>query len=286
MIWVVGRDGMLARDVIKELEHNLVAYIATNRTVNITDAKQVNAFAYERDISCIINCSGYTNVNRAEDDDAKDAYDLNVIGVMNLAFMAQSLQVPLIHISTDYVFDGCKDAPYNENDEPNPINNYGKTKLLGEECVSTICHKYHIVRTSWLYGEHGKNFVKTVLDNEGDMHIIDDQIGSPTWTVDLARAIMPLIGNTDYGVVHISGEGESSWFDFAQLIQHYGFKHGLCNDTFEIHPVSTEYINNSTQRPKYSVLSNDMYNKRFNNVPFAWETSLAEFIMTLSEKNS
>ncbi|GMQ60751.1 dTDP-4-dehydrorhamnose reductase [Vallitalea sediminicola] len=222
----------------------------------------------------IINCAGYTNVDDCEDN-YELAYNINTQGCYNLALIAKKLDCILVHMSTDYVFNGKKDEPYIESDQPNPINIYGNSKLLGEIIVSKMCLKHFILRTSWLYGTTGKNFVKTILriaDIKNKISVVNDQIGTPTYTVDLINIIAQLINTDAYGTYHVSNDGQCSWYEFAnKIIQ-------LTNKNTSVVPITTDQLKRTANRPSYSVLKNYMLEYQFNYNLRNWQDALGEFL--------
>jgi dTDP-4-dehydrorhamnose reductase len=223
----------------------------------------------------IIHAAANTNVDNCEIDQDR-AYQVNALGTRNVAVAASRLDAKLVYISTDYVFNGGSAKPYTEFDKPDPINVYGRTKLAGEQFTTSLSNKYFIVRTSWLYGRQGKNFIKTMLSLAGEkteVAVVCDQTGSPTYAKDLAFFLMELIQTELYGIYHYSNSGFCSWFDFAKKIfEMAGLKHVL------LRPVSTKEFKRPAPRPAYSVL--DHYRLRLEGmtVPRYWEDALREFM--------
>lgn len=267
-ILVTGAKGMLGQDLCPILEDNGYDVIETDlHNLDITDYSACETFLCEKEPELIIHCAAYTNVDGAESD-LVTAKRINVKGTENLAKIASKLDIPIAYISTDYVFDGNKNVPYEVFDRPNPINNYGKTKLQGEELVQKYCKKYYIIRTSWLYGHHGKNFVEAMLElaeEKKEIKVVDDQKGSPTWTVDLANGIVDIIENEICGIYHISGKGEATWFDFAKEI----FQHKSAN--VNLISCSTKDFLCVANRPQYSVLNSSIKTRN-------WKTALKDYL--------
>ena len=233
-VLVTGAKGMLGQDLCPILEDAGYEVIETDvDTLDITNAEQVNQVLKDKMPEVVIHCAAYTNVDKAEED-LKTAELINVTGTENIADACGKLGITMVYISTDYVFDGTKDSPYTPQDKPNPINNYGMTKYKGEEAVRSFCEKHYIARTSWLYGHHGKNFVETMLSlkDKEELKVVDDQIGCPTWTVELANGILKLLDSKPYGTYHVCGSGHTTWYGFAKEI----FKQA-------IELVHAEYIN-------------------------------------------
>lgn len=223
----------------------------------------------------VIHAAAATNVDQCELDHDL-AYLVNALGSRNVAAAAAVVGAKLVFISTDYVFNGRAGRPYTEFDAPDPINIYGKSKLAGERYAAELCPRYFIVRTSWLYGRHGKNFVKTMLDLAGkrdEIAVVDDQVGSPTYAGDLARFIAGLIETELYGIYHASNGGECSWFDFAREIFRLA---GL--DHVRVRPISSAELNRPAPRPAYSVLDN--YCIRLQGLPDLrpWQEALQDFL--------
>src|SRR5690606_38928433 len=228
-------------------------HFKSSKDLDITIEKIVsNLFTLEKYDYCI-NCAAYTVVDKAESD-KENAYLVNAEAVRYLAEACKTNNTILIHISTDFVFDGAKGTPYTETDLPNPINVYGASKLKGEQYVQEILEKYFIIRTSWVYSEHGNNFVKTMLRlaNERDeISVVNDQIGSPTYAGDLAKCIIHIIGvkSQEYGLYHFSNLGEISWYEFARNI--FNFK-GL---DIALKAIGSSAYPTEAKRPRYSVLN-------------------------------
>lgn len=252
-ILVTGAKGMLGRDLCPMLEDNDYEVIETDiDTLDITNELQVREVLKREMPDYVIHCAAYTNVDKAEED-LSTAEKINSKGTENLAKACNANNIVLIYISTDYVFDGKKQTPYLPDDKTNPINNYGLTKLHGEEAVKKYCDKHYIARTSWLYGHHGKNFVETMisLKDKPEIKVVDDQTGCPTWTVDLSDAIISLIEEEpDYGIYHTCGGGHTTWYGFAKEIFNMS---GL---EVNIIPCTTEEFPRSAKRPECSIMDN------------------------------
>ena len=220
-VLITGAQGMLGQDLVPILEDESYEIIETNRELlDVTDYDSVKQSLEKNKPDIVIHCAAYTNVDGAEND-LETATKINALGTENLAHVCAESNITLIYISTDYVFDGGKKELYLPDDKTNPINNYGKTKLEGENAVQKYCKKHYIVRTSWLYGHYGKNFVETMisLSDKLELKVVDDQTGCPTWTVELANGIANLLEKMpDYGIYHICGSGETSWYGFAKEI--------------------------------------------------------------------
>lgn len=251
-ILVTGAKGMLGQDLCPILEDNGYDVIETDiHNLDITNLDACEMFLKEQKPEIVIHCAAYTNVDKAEED-LITATRINAKGSENLAKACAEINATLVYISTDYVFDGSGKEPYTAESEPNPINNYGLTKYQGEEAVKKYCDKHYIARTSWLYGHHGKNFVETMLSlaDKPELKVVDDQIGCPTWTVELANGIVKLIEEYDYGTYHVCGSGFTSWYGFAkEIFEQEGLKVNL-------KPCTTDEFPRPAKRPKYSVMDN------------------------------
>lgn len=266
VVLVTGAKGMLGQDLCPILEDSGFDVIETDMyNLDITDELAVNRFIAETKPDFIIHCAAYTDVDKAEED-FKTAELVNVKGTEYLSKAAARNNATLVFISTDYVFDGTKGSPYLPNDKPNPINNYGLTKLKGEEAVIKYCEKYFIIRTSWLYGHHGKNFVETMISlKDKELKVVDDQIGCPTWTVELSNGIVKLINQGIYGTYHVCGSGKTTWYRFAKKI----FE--LMKLEVNLLPIKTLEFPSSVKRPAYSVMDN-------NNILRKWEVALNDYL--------
>lgn len=242
--------------------------------LDITNINDVLSFVENERPQVIINCSAFTNVDLCETD--KDtAFNVNSLGPRNLAIAAQKVNTKLIHISTDYVFSGDGNEPYCEYDICNPQSIYGKTKYLGEQYVKEFCSKYFIVRTSWLYGYEGNNFVKTIMNLAGQresIKVVNDQRGNPTNANDLAYHILKLVDSNEYGIYHGTGNGECSWYDFACKIVEYA------NINCEVMPCTTEEFPRPAKRPSYSSLNNMMLKNTIGDKMRFWQDALKNFI--------
>lgn len=220
-VLVTGANGQLGYDVVKELQkQNIECYGAARKDFDIVDFNGTEKFIANYMPDVVIHCAAYTSVDKAEDEQGL-CYLVNASATENIAEICKKINAKMLYISTDYVFDGTKDGFYEVEDEPNPINVYGKTKVLGEQAVERILDKYFIVRISWVFGEHGNNFVKTMLrlgKERKEINVVADQYGSPTYTADLAPLLIKMIQTDKYGVYHATNEGACSWADFAKEI--------------------------------------------------------------------
>ena len=276
-ILVTGAKGQLGK-CIKDAAANYPEFdflFATRELLNIESEKSIsNVFKNKRFDYCI-NAAAYTNVEKAESDE-ENAFLTNTEGVKQLAKHCNKNNTTLIQISTDYVFDGKKGIPYNEEDSTNPLNVYGASKLKGEQYVQEICQAYYILRTSWLYSQYGHNFYNTVLRfaKEGKpLTVTTEQIGTPTNANDLAEAILTIIkiNSKNYGIYNFSNQGEATWYDFAKEIL------TQTNQLTKSNLAKTDYYRTFAVRPSYSVLDTRKYKNTFNKVVFDWKKSLKSF---------
>jgi len=256
-IVVCGAGGMLATDVIEVLSQ--AGHETTGLTIDdldITSLGAVRKTIAEIKPDLVFNAAAFTNVDGCESEPDL-AYLVNAVGPRNLAIAAEEAGAALVHISTDYVFDGAGSKPYREYDPVNPQSVYGKSKLDGEIMVRNHCSHHYIVRTAWLFGVHGNNFVRTMLRLAGEkdvLTVVNDQQGSPTFTWDLAEAIVELIQSRSYGTYHLTNSGACTWFDFTkEILLQAGLKQ------VRVEPVTTELLSRPANRPKYSVMDNFMW---------------------------
>ena len=265
-ILITGGTGQLGRE-LKNLLSEAVSVGSSD--LDITDLNSVNSFINDNDINTIINCAAYTAVDKAEDDE-ETAYKTNVIGPYNLAKTGRKL----IHISTDYVFDGKNNKPYKEEDKTNPISVYGKTKMKGEEEILKNSKNAIIIRTAWLYSSYGNNFLKTMMKlgkEKEEINVVSDQIGSPTYAKDLADAIvkiLPQINEINKGIYHYTNEGVCSWYDFAITIME------LSNLNCKVNPIPSFKYPTKATRPFYSVLDKTKIKETFNIEINHWSEGL------------
>lgn len=241
--------------------------------LDISDLGAVTELMNSERFDAVINCAAYTDVNGCEADH-DTAFKANAIGPRNLALMAERIGAKLIHISTDYVFSGNGNVPYTEWDKCGPQCVYGKSKWLGEQYVRNFCRKYFIVRTAWLYGKTGKNFVKTMLKinrENGMCRVVNDQFGNPTNAADLAHHILKLLETEQYGIYHGTGNGVCSWFEFAEKIVELS---GIKSD---VQPCSTAEYPAPAKRPAYSALDNMMFRNTVGDEFRSWDKALESF---------
>ncbi|WP_406534473.1 dTDP-4-dehydrorhamnose reductase [Methanobrevibacter sp.] len=251
-ILITGSNGMLGHDLQEVLKDNHELILTTSKTLDITDKNQVLDVIREKKPDVVVNSAAYTDVDGCEDNQ-DIAYCVNGEGVRNLALACKEIDCPLVHVSTDYVFNGKNNRPWVEDDEIDPINVYGKSKLKGEEAILEILDKYFIVRTAWLYGVNGRNFPRTMLElakNHSEITVVYDEVGSPTYTLDLAYGISQLIETEHYGIYHLTNSESCSWCEFARFI----FE--VADVDVEVIPVTASEFARPAPRPSYSVLEN------------------------------
>ena len=284
-ILVTGTNGQLGSE-IKELssQYPYTFFFTCKNNLDITNAKDVEAFIRKHHITAIINCAAYTAVDKAESDEVS-ADKINHLAVKNLAELSKHYALKLIHISTDYVFDGTNHKPYIEIDPTNPQSIYGKTKLLGEQALLHVNpNNAIIIRTSWVYSSYGANFVKTMLrlgKERESLGVIYDQVGSPTYAKDLAKAILDILPHRDNEqpqIYHYSNEGVTSWYDFAKEIMK------MAKLTCKINPIETSQYPTPAKRPHYSLLNKAKIKNEYTlDIPY-WKDSLDDCLRKLGER--
>ncbi|GAE26272.1 dTDP-4-dehydrorhamnose reductase [Halalkalibacter wakoensis JCM 9140] len=275
-ILITGASGQLGQDVTllaKAQGHNVYAF--GKNELDVTSFEQVNKEISTISPDVIIHCAAYTKVDLAETEVEK-AYQVNANGSRNIAVCAEKVGAKVCYISTDYVFDGTSSTPYQEYDQTNPVSIYGKSKLAGEELTRTLSSKYFIVRTSWVFGSNGPNFVKTMLrlrKEREEVSVVNDQFGAPTYTKDLASFLLELVSSEKYGVYHASNSGHCTWHEFAEAI----FKEAELPVT--VKPISTEQFPTAAIRPKVSLLDDVMIRSNGFQPLRNWREALREFLI-------
>jgi dTDP-4-dehydrorhamnose reductase len=284
-IVVIGKSGQLAHEIMRLAGDDSVHCLGRD-DINILDALSLVSVLNRFQPEGIINASAYTAVDKAESDE-KNAYALNQTAVANLATYAKQHHCHLVHVSTDYVFGGDKGAPYQVDDRYDPQGAYGASKAAGEKALLDIYSQAScILRTSWVYSNHGNNFVKTMLRlmaEKPELGVIDDQIGSPTWARDLAKACIYAIKNKVSGVHHWTDNGVASWYDFAVAIQSLALEKGLLTHAIPIKPIPSSAYPTPAKRPHYSVLDKSTLTTEFSGlVPQYWRKALSDMLDELS----
>jgi len=273
-IVVLGSEGMLGRDLLVTLSHAHEVIGFDKNDIDITRQRATAELLRDIAPDCVVNAAGYTDVDRCEKM-VRKAFSVNGEGVKNVAKACRYVSAKLVHISTDYVFDGEKGSPYHEEDPPNPINIYGESKLMGERYVERYLDDYLIIRTQWLYGKQGPNFVETILalaEKTVRIEVVNDQTGSPTYTSDLSRGICHLVERGVRGIFHVTNQGACSWYEFAlEIIR---LSDGV---RAEIVPVTSKALNRPAERPSFSVLDCGKFGRVTGMAMRSWRDGLRDY---------
>lgn len=280
-VLVTGVAGQLGYDVIKELNKRNIECLGIDKAdVDLIDFKATEEFITNYKPDAVIHCAAYTAVDKAEDEQGL-CYLINASATENIAKVCKRLDVKMIYISTDYVFDGTKEGFYEVDDEPNPINIYGKTKLEGEKAVQKILDKYFIVRISWVFGINGNNFIKTMLkigQERKELNVVADQYGSPTYTKDLAVLLVDMVQTEKYGIYHATNEGVCSWAEYAEEI----FK--VAKLDVKVNHITTSEYPTRAKRPMNSRMSKEkLVENGFTKLP-EWKVALREYVEEVREE--
>ena len=274
-VLVTGAEGMLAKDLaplLEEQEYNVQAL--PHYKLDNSDLAAVQAAVDDFGPELIINCAAYNEVDKAEVE-VQQAFLVNGLGVQNMCMVCQERDIPLVHFSTDYVFDGLKDGPYTINDTANPLSIYGHSKLLGEQYIIGLLNKFYLIRTSWLFGHHGSNFIEAMLELGSDkqqVSVVNDQRGCPTWTRHLSDAVLSLLKMGRYGMYHITNSEPTTWFDFAREI----FR--IADMDVEVVPISSDQLSRPAKRPSNSVLDPFPLPKILGREMPPWKDALNEYM--------
>lgn len=313
MIWLIGAKGMLGQELARLFTQNKMQWVGTDADIDITSSEALESFAAAHDssagrtgnsasrgtvpakITWVVNCAAYTAVDRAEDDQEL-AHRVNAQGPLNIARTARHIGAKLIHISTDYVFGGgpAQNVPYDDDARKNPQSVYGQTKAEGEDAIQKEMTQYYILRTAWLYGFGGANFVykmTSLMNGRPSLSVVNDQRGTPTCVLTLADVILRIIRSSEnahslfgknaaipYGVYNCTDEGEASWFDFARKIYEYGKKYGRITNDCDISACTSSEFPQKAKRPSYSVLNKAKLQEALHFHLPSWESSLEKFI--------
>lgn len=279
-ILVTGASGQLGYDVERELERRGIEHLGTSsRELDITDREAVERLmaAYRPDAA--IHCAAYTKVDLAEDEPER-CWAVNADGTRNLAAACRKTGAKMLYISTDYVFPGTGEQFRRTDDPVSPVNTYGRSKLAGELAVQSLLEKYFIVRISWVFGKNGNNFVKTMLrlaETKAELSVVCDQIGSPTYTADLAPLLCDMVQTERYGVYHATNEGTCAWSEFAEAI----FE--LAGRQVVVHPIPTSAYPTRAARPLNSRMSKEcLHSNGFQELP-EWKNALARYLKEITE---
>ena len=277
IVLITGARGQLGCDLVKELEKRNIKFIATDSDdLDITNKSLVSSFFAKHNISCVIHSAAFTQVDKAEEE-KELTHKINVLGTENIVNQCIKYDIPMVYFSTDYIFGGEGDKPYKIDDKANPLGEYAKSKYEGELLVKKL-KKFFIIRISWVFGKNGNNFIKTMLklsETKNELNVVYDQVGSPTYTIDLSKLVADMIQTDKYGVYHATNEGFVSWADFAREI----FK--KANKNVLVHDVTTEEYNAKALRPKNSRLDKSkLIEKGFYKLP-TWQDALDRFLKEL-----
>jgi dTDP-4-dehydrorhamnose reductase len=276
-IMIIGSEGMLGHDLVDVLSVEHEISTTTIDTLDITDIDKTIQTVKKNNPDVLVHAAAFTDVDGSESNPDL-AYKVNAIGTRNVAVACKEADCAMVYICTDYVFDGTNTKPYREYDQTKPLGVYGKTKHVGEVYVRDILDKFYVVRTAWLYGYHGPNFVSTMLklaEDNSTINVVNDQFGSPTYTVDLANAIARIIMRPAYGIYHVTNSEQCSWYDFAkEIFDQAGIE-------IDVKPVTTEEFPRPAPRPKYSVLEH--YSWKMEGYPEirSYKEALADYLKLL-----
>lgn len=274
-VLVTGSKGQVGAEIVELLKREGFTVYGYGRDVlDVKNLEQVENLMHTVNPNVVIHSAAYTNVDKAESEE-NIAFSVNAYGTRNIAVASEQIGAKLVYLSTDFVFDGAEEEPYNEFTSTNPLSVYGKSKLAGEQFVQHFHSRFFIVRTSWVFGKYGKNFVQTMLQlalRNQPLTVVDDQLGSPTYAHDLAKIILQLIQTNKFGVYHVSNAGECSWFDFAEAI----FKEANLDVTLT--PCKSKDYIQQAQRPAYSVLDNMALRINGFQELRHWKEALKEYI--------
>lgn len=277
-VFVTGVKGQLGYDVVKELEKRGHQAVGVDiEEMDITDKSSVTAVIGQAAPDAVIHCAAYTAVDAAEDNEEL-CRRVNAEGTQNIADLCKALDIPMVYISTDYVFDGKGDRPWEPEDERKPLNIYGQTKYEGELAVQNTLDKYFIVRIAWVFGVNGRNFIKTMLklgETRDQLTVVNDQYGSPTYTYDLARLLVDMVQTDKYGVYHATNEGICTWYEFAcEIFRQAGLQ-------VKVEPVTSEQYPARAKRPSNSRMSKEKLTEAgFEKLP-PWQDALTRYLAAL-----
>jgi dTDP-4-dehydrorhamnose reductase len=281
-ILLLGHKGMLGSDLLLKLNVKNEVFGLDKEEIDIVSASECKKAIKEIEPDVVINAAAYTNVDGCET--AKDeCFAVNAEAVKNIAEVCRDKNIRIIHFSTDYVFDGAAKKPYKEDHQCNPINTYGASKMAGERYLRSLSKNYILIRTAWLYGVNGKNFVQTILGKvktTKKLTVVDDQEGSPTYTKDLAAAVDFLIEQNAKGIFHITNRGSCSWYQFAvKILQEAGI-HGV-----DITPIKSDQLQRPAKRPAYSVLSMQKFIQTTGKTMQPWQLGLQDYLESSKLQN-
>ena len=280
-ILLLGHKGMLGSDLLEQMSHHHEVIGMDVDEIDITSVGDCVKAIEETKPQIIINAAAYTNVDGCETAKEK-CFAVNAEALKNIAEACRNKNIRIVHFSTDYVFNGNGKSPYKEEDECDPINTYGASKLAGERYLQTLAQNYIIIRTAWLYGANGKNFVRTILEKAKTtprLTVVDDQLGSPTHTKDLAAAVDLLIEKNAQGIFHVTNRGSCSWYQFAvKILQEAGI------DDVEVSPIKSDQLARLAKRPAYSVLSMQKFISTTGKVMQPWQLGLKDYLESVKAR--
>ena len=281
-ILLLGHKGMLGSDLFLKLsvQHEVIGM--DKEEIDIVSPDECVQAIKETAPSVVINAAAYTNVDGCETAE-EECFAVNAEAVKNIAQACRNKNIRIIHFSTDYVFDGAAQQPYKEDDQCNPVNAYGASKLAGERYLQSLADDYLLIRTSWLYGVKGKNFVQTILEKAkttSTLSVVDDQVGSPTYTKDLAAAVDLLISQNLKGIFHLTNRGSCSWYQFAvKILQESGL------DDAKVIPIKSNQLPRPALRPAYSVLSMQKFISATGKTMQPWQLALQDYLKSIKQLN-
>ncbi|KRM92816.1 dTDP-4-dehydrorhamnose reductase [Liquorilactobacillus cacaonum] len=281
MILVTGGSGQLGSELRNLLDEKKIGYVApSSKELNITDEKAVKKYIDELKPTVIYHCAAYTAVDAAEDEGKETNHLVNVLGTRNIARAAEKIGAVIVYISTDYVFDGSlEDDEYRVDAQTNPLNEYGKAKLMGEEAIQKYASKFYIIRTSWVFGEYGKNFVFTMqrlAKEHPKLTVVDDQVGRPTWTKTLAEFMVYAVDKkVEYGIYHLSNDNSCTWYEFAKEI--------LKDEDVKVEPVTSDQFPQKAMRPTHSIMDLSKAKSIGFEIP-TWQDALCAMEQNLENK--
>lgn len=274
-VLITGANGQLGKELVELFtEKGFEVYGFGRDKMDITNQIQVQEIISTLKPDIVLHSAAHTKVDLAESE-PEQAFLINAYGTRNVAVAAEEVGAKLVYVSTDYVFDGTNNEPYDEFSPTSPLGVYGKSKLAGEQFVRDLHSKFFIVRTSWVYGKHGNNFVKTMLklgEEKKELSVVADQVGCPTYTLDLAKSILEIVATEKYGIYHISNSGSCSWYEFAKII----FKEAGMN--VKVNPCTTADFPRPAARPAYSVFKHMALQLNNFKTPREWKRGLSHFL--------
>jgi len=271
-VLILGANGQLGSEFKTFLKDKVEIFAFDHKELDILDLSNLINKFFDLSPEVVINCAAYTKVDQAEKD---LAYQINALGAKNVSFASLKIKAKVVYFSTDYVFDGAKNSPYTELDKPNPLSIYGKSKLFGEEFTKQFNPNHLILRISWLYGINGSNFVKTIVKlakEKGELKVVDDQFGTPTYTFDVVKQTWKLIQEDSVGLYHSSNTGQTTWFDFAKEIVEQ------LNLNAKVLPIKTSEFPTLAKRPSFSALENYLLQIENKNIMRNWEEAFDDFV--------